>query len=131
MLICDVKDGLGCVAGELAAVPLARLEGVCGEADAQWLHRLARGIDDEEVAMHTPQASIRTLHMRHSSWQLACCTVALAAMFQDPVRHQYPFQSSKRSSFTCLSIYCAPSLWPMLRSRGSPCLARLKYKAIR
>ena len=30
-------------------MPLARLEAVCGEADAQWLQRLARGIDDEEV----------------------------------------------------------------------------------
>jgi len=35
--------------GELAAVPLARLEAVVGEADAQWLSQLARGIDLEEV----------------------------------------------------------------------------------
>lgn len=36
-------------AGELAAVPLARLEAAVGEADAQWLSQLARGIDLEEV----------------------------------------------------------------------------------
>ena len=35
--------------GELSAVPLRRLEAVCGQADALWLHRLSRGIDDEEV----------------------------------------------------------------------------------
>ncbi|KAK9826753.1 hypothetical protein WJX81_005483 [Elliptochloris bilobata] len=35
--------------GELASVPLARLEAAVGEADAQWLSQLARGIDLEEV----------------------------------------------------------------------------------
>ena len=35
--------------GELAAVPLRRLEGLFGEADAQWLSRLAQGIDDAAV----------------------------------------------------------------------------------
>ena len=30
-------------------MPQSRLEAVCGEADAQWLRRMARGIDDEEV----------------------------------------------------------------------------------
>ncbi len=30
-------------------MPVSRLEGVCGEADAAWLARLARGIDEEEV----------------------------------------------------------------------------------
>ncbi|EIE19275.1 DNA/RNA polymerase, partial [Coccomyxa subellipsoidea C-169] len=35
--------------GELSAVPLRRLEAVCSQADALWLHRLSRGIDDEEV----------------------------------------------------------------------------------
>ncbi len=30
-------------------MPLRRLEGVCGQDDAMWLHRLSRGIDDEEV----------------------------------------------------------------------------------
>lgn len=36
-------------AGELAAVPMSRLEAVCKEQDAKWLHRLSLGIDDEEV----------------------------------------------------------------------------------
>ncbi len=36
-------------AGELAAVPMSRLEAVCKEQDAKWLYRLSLGIDDEEV----------------------------------------------------------------------------------
>lgn len=43
-------------AGELAAVPLARLEAAVGEADAQWLSQLARGIDLEEA--RTPRAAL-------------------------------------------------------------------------
>lgn len=38
-------------AGELAAVPMSRLEAVCKEQDAKWLHRLSLGIDDEEVLL--------------------------------------------------------------------------------
>lgn len=37
--------------GELAAVPMSRLEAVCKEQDAKWLHRLSLGIDDEEVQL--------------------------------------------------------------------------------
>ncbi len=37
------------LSGELAAVPMGRLEAVCKEQDAKWLHRLSLGIDDEEV----------------------------------------------------------------------------------
>lgn len=36
-------------AGELAAVPLPRLEALVGNADAVWLARLAQGVDDAEV----------------------------------------------------------------------------------
>ncbi len=44
--------------GELAAVPMSRLEAVCKEQDAKWLHRLSLGIDDEEVLtlLHVPAA---------------------------------------------------------------------------
>ncbi|BDA43773.1 DNA polymerase eta [Coccomyxa sp. Obi] len=46
----EVMAALGIsTVGELAAVPLRRLEAVCGQDDAMWLHRLSRGIDDEEV----------------------------------------------------------------------------------
>lgn len=38
-------------AGELAAIPLQRLQALYGEADAQWLYRLARGCDTEEVSI--------------------------------------------------------------------------------
>lgn len=30
-------------------MPVSRLEAVCKEQDAKWLHRLSLGIDDEEV----------------------------------------------------------------------------------
>ncbi|KAK9915303.1 hypothetical protein WJX75_007291 [Coccomyxa subellipsoidea] len=46
----EIMAALGITSvGELSAVPLRRLEAVCGHADALWLHRLSRGIDDEEV----------------------------------------------------------------------------------
>lgn len=41
--------GLPQCAGELATVSIGRLEAVCREQDAKWLHRLSLGIDDEEV----------------------------------------------------------------------------------
>jgi nucleotidyltransferase/DNA polymerase involved in DNA repair len=54
------------VAGELAAVPLPRLESACGEADAQWLHRLARGIDDEEARLMLPAIVTWLFYMSES-----------------------------------------------------------------
>ena len=51
---------LGC-AGELAAVSMSRLEAVCREQDAKWLHRLSLGIDDEEV--RSISRSCRQLHL--------------------------------------------------------------------
>ena len=50
-------------AGELAAVSMSRLEAVCREQDAKWLHRLSLGIDDEEVRNLLPPAAA-TLSLR-------------------------------------------------------------------
>ena len=38
-----------CLAGELAEVTLQSLESLHGDSTAQWLYRLARGCDTEEV----------------------------------------------------------------------------------
>ena len=39
-------------AGELVEVPLQRLQALYGESTAQWLYRLARGCDTEEVILY-------------------------------------------------------------------------------
>ena len=37
---------------------MSRLEAVCREQDAKWLHRLSLGIDDEEVGSTLPLAAL-------------------------------------------------------------------------
>ena len=37
---------------------MSRLEAVCREQDAKWLHRLSLGIDDEEVCSRLPPAAL-------------------------------------------------------------------------
>ena len=37
---------------------MSRLEAVCREQDAKWLHRLSLGIDDEEVRSRLPPAAL-------------------------------------------------------------------------
>ena len=39
-------------------MPMSRLESVCKEQDAKWLHRLSLGIDDEEVCSHSVPSSM-------------------------------------------------------------------------
>ena len=39
-------------------MPVSRLEAVCKEQDAKWLHRLSLGIDDEEVCSYPVHFSL-------------------------------------------------------------------------
>ena len=39
-------------------MPMSRLESVCKEQDAKWLHRLSLGIDDEEVCSYSVPSSM-------------------------------------------------------------------------
>lgn len=75
MSLCSARAGacLFWAAGELAGVSLQALGSQFGDSTAQWLYRLARGCDTEEV--HAPgstllysQAHIRTL-LKSSSQQ--------------------------------------------------------------
>ena len=47
---CDAPGRVA--AGQLAALPIPRLETRFNEADAQWLYKLARGCDTEEVGLN-------------------------------------------------------------------------------
>jgi hypothetical protein len=40
---------------------MGRLESVCKEQDAKWLHRLSLGIDDEEVCSYSVPSSMTRL----------------------------------------------------------------------
>ena len=50
MTACCKAPGLA-AAGQLAELPIPRLETRFNEADAQWLYKLARGCDTEEVGV--------------------------------------------------------------------------------
>lgn len=55
----EIATSLGIqTVGELAAVPVSRLESLVGEENAAWLARLAQGIDDLEVKPRTLPKSI-------------------------------------------------------------------------
>ncbi len=68
-----------CLAGELAEVTLQSLESLHGDSTAQWLYRLARGCDTEEVCT-SQRSPIVNLHRRRrmmyiSVNQLSCTDV--------------------------------------------------------
>ena len=50
-------------AGQLAALPIPRLEARFSEADAQWLYKLARGCDTEEVGLSAADVASGTVAM--------------------------------------------------------------------
>eukprot|EP00891_Asterochloris_glomerata_P001049 jgi/Astpho2/1049/gw1.00017.35.1_t len=53
---CDAPGRVA--AGQLAALPIPRLETRFNEADAQWLYKLARGCDTEEIKQRTLPKSL-------------------------------------------------------------------------
>ncbi len=77
------SSGVCCV-GELAAVPLRRLEAVCGQDDAMWLHRLSRGIDDEEVTLSLLPHASSSLFLCVPDMAVQLCSVDVSIMVNLP-----------------------------------------------
>ena len=77
-------------AGELAAVPMSRLEAVCKEQDAKWLHRLSLGIDDEEV-----------LNLLPRSFALSCLHTQMREVFNGFISTCSDVQTSHRVWQVC------------------------------
>ena len=56
---------------------MSRLEAVCREQDAKWLHRLSLGIDDEEVCSKLPPAALSLTLLSECAISLQHLTLAL------------------------------------------------------
>ena len=65
-------------AGQLAALPIPRLETRFSEADAQWLYKLARGCDTEEVGLSA--ADLASWCCRHAGHTLIAVLASIPYM---------------------------------------------------